>query len=97
MESSEMAANVHLCDTGAMEKTRRAAKAKPPAAPREAAPAAQREPRGARRKRETRDKLLRAAFRLMAQRGIDAVAINEITEAADVGFGSFYAVSAPDY
>jgi AcrR family transcriptional regulator len=49
-----------------------------------------REPRGARRKRETRDKLLDAAFRLMAERGMDAVAINEITEAADVGFGSFY-------
>jgi AcrR family transcriptional regulator len=43
-----------------------------------------------RRKRETRDRLLRAAFRLFAERGADAVAINEITEAADVGFGSFY-------
>ncbi|WP_428309188.1 TetR/AcrR family transcriptional regulator [Hydrocarboniphaga sp.] len=51
---------------------------------------AEREPRGARRKRETREKLLEAAFRLMAERGMDAVAINEITEAADVGFGSFY-------
>ena len=49
-----------------------------------------REPRGARRKRETHDKLLEAAFRLFAERGVDAVAINEITEAADVGFGSFY-------
>jgi len=35
-------------------------------------------------------RLLDAAFRLMAERGMDAVAINEITEAADVGFGSFY-------
>lgn len=52
--------------------------------------AEEREPRGARRKRETREKLLEAAFRLMAERGMDAVAINEITEAADVGFGSFY-------
>lgn len=52
--------------------------------------ASDREPRGARRKRETREKLLEAAFRLMAERGMDAVAINEITEAADVGFGSFY-------
>src|SRR5688572_173446 len=50
----------------------------------------EREPRGARRKRETRDRLLRAAFRLFGERGVDAVAINEITEAADVGFGSFY-------
>jgi len=50
----------------------------------------EREPRGARRKRETRTKLLEAAFRLMAERGMESVAINEITEAADVGFGSFY-------
>ena len=35
-------------------------------------------------------RLLDAAFRLMAERGMEAVAINEITEAADVGFGSFY-------
>src|SRR5512139_2381797 len=55
-----------------------------------AAAAHEREPRGARRKRETREKLLRAAFRLIAERGVDAVAVNEITEAADVGFGSFY-------
>jgi AcrR family transcriptional regulator len=50
----------------------------------------EREPRGARRKRETREKLLRAAFGLIAERGVDGVAVNEITEAADVGFGSFY-------
>src|SRR5512146_1263850 len=50
----------------------------------------EREPQGARRKRETREKLLDAAFRLFGERGVDAVAINEITEAADVGFGSFY-------
>ena len=49
-----------------------------------------REPRGARRKRETREKLLRAAFHLIAERGLDGVAVNEMTEAADVGFGSFY-------
>lgn len=53
------------------------------------APAA-REPRGARRKRETRSRLLEAALRLMAEKGREGVAINEITEAADVGFGSFY-------
>lgn len=51
---------------------------------------APREPRGARRRRETRARLLGAAMRLMAERGMDAVAVNEITEAADVGFGSFY-------
>jgi AcrR family transcriptional regulator len=53
-------------------------------------PAELREPRGARRRRETREKLIEAAFRLMASRGADAVTINEITEAADVGIGSFY-------
>ena len=50
----------------------------------------EREPRGARRKRETRARLLDAALRLMAEKGMEGVAINEITEAADVGFGSFY-------
>jgi AcrR family transcriptional regulator len=50
----------------------------------------EREPRGARRRRETRSRLLTAAFELMAERGMEGVAINEITEAADVGFGSFY-------
>lgn len=49
-----------------------------------------REPRGARRKRETRSRLLGAALNLMAERGMAGVAINEITDAADVGFGSFY-------
>ena len=52
--------------------------------------AVEREPRGARRKRATRAKLIEAAFRLMAGKGMEGVAINEITEAADVGFGSFY-------
>jgi AcrR family transcriptional regulator len=46
--------------------------------------------RGDRRKRETRARLLEAALVLMAERGMAGVAINEITEAADVGFGSFY-------
>ncbi|HVN45674.1 MAG TPA: TetR/AcrR family transcriptional regulator [Steroidobacteraceae bacterium] len=52
--------------------------------------AAAREPRGARRKRQTRSRLLQAALQLMAEKGMEGVAINEITEAADVGFGSFY-------
>jgi AcrR family transcriptional regulator len=50
----------------------------------------ERVPRGARRKRETRARLLEAALKLMAEKGMEGVAINEITEAADVGFGSFY-------
>ena len=49
-----------------------------------------REPRGSRRKRETRARLLEAALILMAQKGAEGVGINEITEAADVGSGSFY-------
>ncbi len=56
----------------------------------EVRPVAAREPRGARRRRETREKLLEAAFRLMAEQGSDGVTINEITEEADVGIGSFY-------
>lgn len=52
--------------------------------------AEQRQPRGARRKQATRMRLLQAAFSLMAEKGRDNVAISEITEAADVGFGSFY-------
>ncbi|AUT76802.1 TetR/AcrR family transcriptional regulator [Paraburkholderia hospita] len=50
----------------------------------------ERHTRGARRKRETRDRMLDAAFGLVTQKGMDCVTINEITEAADVGFGSFY-------
>lgn len=48
------------------------------------------EHRSLRRKRETHERLLRAAFVLIAERGADAVAIKEVTQAADVGFGSFY-------
>jgi AcrR family transcriptional regulator len=50
----------------------------------------EREPRGARRRRETRSRLLIAALKLMAEKGMEGVAINDITETADVGFGSFY-------
>ncbi len=46
--------------------------------------------RQARRKRETREKLIDGAQRAMAHKGIDATTIQEITDAADVGFGSFY-------
>jgi len=49
-----------------------------------------REQRGARRKRETRARLLDAAFELMAARGAEGVAIHEITEGADVATGGFY-------
>ncbi len=48
------------------------------------------EGRGARRRRETRAKLLHAGHQVMARKGIDATTVQEITEAADVAFGSFY-------
>jgi len=46
--------------------------------------------RGARRRAETRTKLVQAARAVMARKGTDGTAIQEITDAADVGFGSFY-------
>lgn len=46
--------------------------------------------RGERRRQETRAKLIRAAHQLMAKKGIGATTIQEITDTADVGFGSFY-------
>jgi AcrR family transcriptional regulator len=46
--------------------------------------------RGARRRQQTRAKLIRAAHELMAEKGIGATTIQEITDTADVGFGSFY-------
>ncbi|MGF6551221.1 TetR/AcrR family transcriptional regulator [Paraburkholderia youngii] len=51
---------------------------------------AARSPRVARRQLETRLRLLDAAFELVAQKGMDGVTITEITNAANVGFGSFY-------
>jgi AcrR family transcriptional regulator len=46
--------------------------------------------RGARRKARTRAALIEGARAVFARQGVDATAIAEITEAADVGFGSFY-------
>jgi AcrR family transcriptional regulator len=43
-----------------------------------------------RRRAETRGRLLTAARELFAEQGVDATRINEITDRADVGFGSFY-------
>ncbi len=48
------------------------------------------ENRNTQRKRKTRSKLMRAAMQLMAESGVKGVTINQITEVADVGFGSFY-------
>jgi AcrR family transcriptional regulator len=46
--------------------------------------------RRARRREQTRRKLVDAARRLFAIQGVDNTRINEITDEADVGFGSFY-------
>ena len=46
--------------------------------------------RHARRREQTRVQLVAAATRLFARQGVDKTRINEITDEADVGFGSFY-------
>src|SRR5512132_2006693 len=43
-----------------------------------------------RRRLETRERIFRAALRLFAQRGFLATKIGDITEAADVGKGTFF-------
>lgn len=49
-----------------------------------------RENRGTRQRARTRAALVEAAHRVVARKGSDAATIAEITEEADVGFGSFY-------
>lgn len=46
--------------------------------------------RHTRRREQTRRKLLDAARALFARQGVENTRINEVTEEADVGFGSFY-------
>src|SRR5690349_4592140 len=46
--------------------------------------------RHARRREQTRRRLVEAARVLFSRQGIDNTRINEITDEADVGFGSFY-------
>lgn len=46
--------------------------------------------RNERRKAETRAKLIDAARKVIARKGFDATTIRNITDEADVGFGSFY-------
>ncbi len=43
-----------------------------------------------RRREQTRARLIDAARTLMAERGVDAVGLTEITDAADLGAGTFY-------
>lgn len=60
----------------------------PPAGPQNSSASAP--DRRARRRATTRQSLLDAARRLFAARGVENTRINEITDEADVGFGSFY-------
>ncbi|MDB5576035.1 MAG: transcriptional regulator, TetR family [Bradyrhizobium sp.] len=46
--------------------------------------------RRTRSREATRDKLVEAALRVVSRKGLDGTAIADITEEADVGFGSFY-------
>lgn len=43
-----------------------------------------------RRRRETRERIFRAALRLFAERGFVATTVEDITEAVDVGKGTFF-------
>lgn len=51
---------------------------------------AEKSDRGTRRKVKTRAKLLVASRKLLAAKGLEAVSIQDITDEADVGLGSFY-------
>jgi AcrR family transcriptional regulator len=42
------------------------------------------------RRAKTRVKLVKAAYAIMSKKGVDSTTIQEITDAADVGFGTFY-------
>lgn len=46
--------------------------------------------RNSRRREQTRARLIEAAMTLFARQGTERTRINEITDLADVGFGSFY-------
>lgn len=46
--------------------------------------------RVSRRRLQTRKRLLKAAYEVMSKQGVDGATIQEITERADVGFGTFY-------
>lgn len=48
------------------------------------------EGRVAKRRRATRARLLEAAYAVMSEAGVDGAKIKDITDRADVGFGTFY-------
>jgi AcrR family transcriptional regulator len=64
----------------------------PNTAPHSSSPdsSSRRAPRRERRKAETYERLLRAALRLFAARGLEGTTVEQITEAADVGKGTFF-------
>lgn len=53
-------------------------------------PSSRRAPRRERRKAETYERLMRAALKLFAARGLEGTTVEAITEAADVGKGTFF-------
>src|SRR5271165_1807938 len=46
--------------------------------------------RSERRREDTRRRLMKATYEIIAKRGLEGLVIQDITEAADVGYGSFY-------
>ena len=46
--------------------------------------------RAERRREDTRRRLMKATYEIIASRGLAGLVIQDITEAADVGYGSFY-------
>ncbi len=46
--------------------------------------------RAERRREDTRRRLMKATYEIIAERGLAGLVIQDITEAADVGYGSFY-------
>jgi len=43
-----------------------------------------------RRREDTRRRLMKATYEIIARRGLEGLVIQDITEAADVGYGTFY-------
>src|SRR5215475_15897453 len=46
--------------------------------------------RSDRRREDTRRRLMKATYEIIARRGLEGLVIQDITEAADVGYGTFY-------
>jgi AcrR family transcriptional regulator len=53
-------------------------------------PTREKSERQVRKERETREKIFRSAIRLFSERGLNHVTVEQITEAADVGKGTFF-------